>query len=158
MSLFHPVFTGKDGKPLFPKGNKIALQGAGNGSWEYPGNSAFLLFPGYSRVCRQEPRSVFINCQERCKTVYYWLFSAPLFLWFASTLAEELDSCQCTHCSWEHVNEGVPRVSIKLQSCAGLRCSARVARQHVNKVVNNQCSPGNADPVKDSFLNNLRDS
>ena len=86
------------------------------------------------------------------------MFSGYLFLWFGLTLAEELDSGQCTHCSGKHCFPRVPKVSIKLQTSAGLRCSARVAGKDVNKAVNKACFPGKLRKVKDSFPEYLRDS
>ena len=99
----------------------------------------------------------FSYCQERVIYGVIQLFSALLFLWFRSTLAESLTSSQCTHCNEKQCFQRVPRVPVINQSCAGLRCSARVTLQDVNKVVNKQCFPGNASTVSSSFLQYLRD-
>ena len=99
----------------------------------------------------------FNYCQERVIYGVIQLFSTLLFLWFRSTLAESLTSRQCTHCNEKQCFQRVPRVPIINQSCAGLRCSARVTLQDVNKVVNKQCFPGNASTVSSSFLQYLRD-
>ena len=72
---------------------------------------------------------LFNNCQERCISRCFPLFSCILFLWFGSIGASCLDSEPCTHCSWKHVKQRVSRVSIKLQTGTETRRPARVARE-----------------------------
>ena len=104
------------GKQWFSGQDKIALQGAGIAPEGTLGTTLFSLFSRILRVSPCMPLSAsipFSYCQERVIYRVKQLFSAPSFLWFASTLAGELDSRHCTHCSRKHCFRHVPRVPIK---------------------------------------------
>ena len=144
-----------------PGQSKIALQGAANRPRGALGRTLFSMDSMVSRDSRCMPLGALIpfsNCQEAVIYRVEQCISTQLFLWFAPTLARELDSCHCTHCSWNHCFRRVSRVPVNNQSQRESRLSARVAGLHVNKGSIIHCFQGNAETVQCGFPQYLRDS
>ena len=75
--------------------SKIALQGAVTDPEDPSRITLFSWFPVVSSVLRCMPPGASIpsrSCQEQCFPPNKAVFSTQLFLWFAPTLAESLDS------------------------------------------------------------------
>ena len=101
---------------MFLGQSKIALQGAG---FRPEGTLRITLFYTVSRILRVSlcmPLRAVFQCGSCQEAVYYsgkQCIIDSLFLWFAATLAGELDSRQCTHCSEKQCFRRVPRVTSK---------------------------------------------